>query len=155
VKPDTVYGNALWRACGAHCLPVLVAINLLSLGACERPPVGRLAVCQTYRPHLAKQTFDGRIGAVLVRNATPREVEVKVYHPDGLGEVELRRRIAPGAVLALEGNDGSRLPLGNDWGIQVEQSCVATLGQAAEWKPGEFSLRWDGDGLRPGLGVAP
>jgi hypothetical protein len=134
---------------------VLVAIQLLGLAGCERPPGGGLATCQVYRPHLAKQTFDGRVGAVLVRNASAREVEVKVYHPDGLGDIELRRRVAPGAVLGLEGDDGSRLALGNDWGIQVEQSCVATLGQAAEWKPGEFSLRWEGDSLRPGLGASP
>jgi hypothetical protein len=36
----------------------------------------------------------------------------------------------------------------------VEQSCVATLGQAAEWAPGESSLRWEGDSLRTGLGGA-
>ena len=104
-----------------------------------------------YRPHRAKRTFDGRVGAVLLRNATPREVEAKVYHPDGTGDVELRRRVAPGSVLVLEGDDGVRLALGNDWGIQVDQSCVTTLGESAEWLSGEFSLRWDGDSLRPGL----
>lgn len=136
-------------------VPHLIALCLVPVASCERPPVSRLSACQVYRPQLAKQTFDGRVGAVLVRNASPRQVEVKVYHPDGLGDVELRRRLAPGAVLALEGDDGSRLPLGNDWGIQVEQSCVATLGQAAEWQPGEFSLRWEGDSLRAGLGATP
>jgi hypothetical protein len=85
---------------------------------------------------------------------SPREVEVKVHHPDGLGDVELRRPGAAGTVLVLQDGDGARLALGNDWGIQVEQSCVATLGQAAEWAPGEFSLRWEGDGLRTGLGDA-
>jgi hypothetical protein len=38
--------------------------------------------------------------------------------------------VAAGAVLALQGSKGARLAVGNDWGIQVEQSCVATLGQA-------------------------
>jgi hypothetical protein len=73
---------------------------------------------------------------------------VKVYHPDGVGDVELRRRVAPGSVLALTGDDGRRLTLGNDWGIQVDESCVATLGQAAAWAPGAFSLRWDGRNLQ-------
>ncbi|MCI0458993.1 MAG: hypothetical protein L0Z62_18705 [Gemmataceae bacterium] len=80
---------------------------------------------------------------------------MKVYHPDGQGDVELRRRVAAGAVLVLQDADGTRLALGNEWGIQVEQSCVATLGQAAEWAPGEFSVRWERDSLRAGLGAAP
>lgn len=75
-----------------------------------------------------------------------------MYHPDGQGDVELRWRVAAGAVLALQGADSLRLALGNDWGIQVGRSCVSTLGDAAEWNPGEFSLRWDGDSLRAGLG---
>jgi hypothetical protein len=79
---------------------------------------------------------------------------VKLYHPDGVGDVELRRRVTPGAVVALEGEDGVRLALGNDWGIQVDRSCVATLGAVAEWAPGEFSIRWDGDTLHAGLGEA-
>jgi hypothetical protein len=114
---------------------------------------GQLAPCQMYRPHLAKRTFDGRVGSVLLRNASPREVEVKLYHPDGLGDAELRWHVASGAVLAMQDPDGARLALGNDWGIQVEQSCIATLGQAAEWGAGEFALRWEGDSLRAGLAV--
>jgi hypothetical protein len=62
--------------------------------------------------------------------------------------------VAAGAVLVLQGPEGARLALGNDWGIQVDQSCVETLGRAAEWAPGEFSLRWEGDSLRPGLDAA-
>jgi len=130
----------------------LLGLTALSLAACKRSMAGDLAVCQVYRPHLAKRTFDGRVGVVLLRNASPREADVKFYHPDGLGDVELRRRVAPGAVLALQDAEGGRLALGNDWGIQVGRSCIATLGQAAAWAPGEFSLRWDGDSLRAGLG---
>jgi hypothetical protein len=136
-----------------RCSPVSLGLSVLSLVSCDRPLPGQLAACQVYRPHLAKRTFDGRVGAVLLRNASPREVELKVYHPDAQGHVELRRRLPAGAVLVLQDTDGARLALGNDWGIQVEQSCVATLGQAAEWAPGEFSLRWDGDSLRAGLGA--
>jgi hypothetical protein len=107
-----------------------------------------------YRPHLAKRTFDGRVGSVLVRNAGPREVKVRLYHPDGTGDVERQWRAAAGTVLPLTGDDGARLSVGNDWGIQVGRSCVATLGQAAEWQSGEFSMHWDGDSLRAGLGDA-
>ena len=131
--------------------PIVLGLSVLSLIGCERPLSGQLAACQVYRPHLAKQTFDGRVGTVLLRNASRQEVEVKIYHPDGLGDVELRRRVAAGAVLALQGADRARLALGNDWGIQAEHSCVATLGEAAQWAPGEFSLRWEGDSLRAGL----
>jgi hypothetical protein len=75
-----------------------------------------LAACQVYWPHLAKRTYDGRVGAVLLHNASPRQAEVKVYHPDGTGDVELRRRVAPGSVLVLEGADGRRLALGRGTG---------------------------------------
>jgi hypothetical protein len=132
----------------------LLLLVLLIMPACEGMP-GRLADCRLYRPHLAKRTFDGRVGSVLVRNAGSREVELKVYHPDGIGDVEMRRRVGAGAVLALQGEDGARLALGNDWGVQIDRSCISTLGEAAEWAPGEFSLRWEGDSLRPGLGNAP
>ena len=131
---------------------VALGASVLSLAGCERALPGQLAGCQVYRPHLAKRTFDGRVGSVLLRNASPGAVEVKFYHPDALGDVELRRRVPAGALLVLQGSDESRLALGNDWGIQVEQSCVRTLGQAAAWAPGEFSLRWEGDSLRAGLG---
>lgn len=134
-------------------LGVAVSLALLALPACER--AGALAECRIYRPHVAKRTFDGRVGSVLVRNGSDRTVEVKVYHPDGVGDVELRRDVPAGSVLALQGEDGARLALGNDWGIQVDQSCISTLGQAAEWAPGEFFLQWDGDSLRAGLHRRP
>lgn len=125
-----------------------LTFGLVALGL-SRPTRSVSSACQVYRPHLAKRTFDGRAGAVLLHNATSRRVEVKVYHPDGVGDVELRRHLAPGSVLALAGDDGERLSLGNDWGIQVDESCVATLGEAAAWGTGEFSLRWDGHRLQP------
>lgn len=134
---------------------VLVGLTALVLIGCERPFPGQLAACQVYRPHVAKQTFDGRVGAVLLHNASPREVEVKVYHPDGLGDVELRRRVAAGAVLVLGRREGRPAGARERLGVQVEQSWVATLGQASEWARGEFSLRWDGENLQAGLGAAP
>ena len=108
----------------------------LGLGLWGIARLDGVAVCQVYRPHIAKRTFDGRIGAVGLHNAASREAEVKVYHPDGPGDGKLRRRVAPGEMLVLEGSDGARLALGNDWGIQVDRWCVATLGEAAAWAPG-------------------
>ena len=129
----------------------LATLGALTLLGCERAASAGLDPCQVYRPHLAKRTFDGRVGSVLLRNSGPREVEVKVYHPDGVGDVELTRRVAPDSVLVLQGEEGVRLALGNDWGIQVDGSCTVTLGASAAWAPGEFSLHWDGDSLRAGL----
>jgi hypothetical protein len=128
-----------------------VALSLVVLVGCDRGKPATVPDCQLFHPERAKRTFDGRVGAVLLRNAAGREVELKAYHPDGTGDVELRRRVAPGSVLVLEGDEGVRLALGNDWGIQVEQSCVQPLGESAEWVSGEFFLRWDGDSLRAGL----
>lgn len=130
---------------------VSLAVATIALAACESGSSGQLAPCQVYRPRMAKRTFDGRVGVVLVQNTTSRVARVKVYHPDGQGEDFRRWTVDPGRVLALSGEDGDRLNLGNDWGIQVDRSCVSTLGQAAEWQEGEFSLQWDGDSLRAGL----
>ena len=109
--------------------------------------------CRVYRPHEAKRTFDGRVGVVLVLNAGGRPAEVKVYHPDASGEVERRWLVGAGKLLALD-DDRGRLSLGNDWGIQVDGSCVRTLGAAAAWSRGEFSLTWTGDSLRAGISPA-
>jgi hypothetical protein len=54
-----------------------------------------------FRPQLAKRTFDGRVGAVLVLNATTRAVEVS-------------RTIGAGKLLPMSGEDGARLTVGND-----------------------------------------
>ena len=116
-------------------------------GAGERP-------CVVYRPHLAKRKFDGRVGAVLVYNGGARPVEVRVYHPDGVGDVERRWQVAPSRVLALAGDDGARLPLGNDWGIRIGDGCVRTLGEAARWSPGEFAITWTVDSVRAGIDSA-
>ncbi|HYC33352.1 MAG TPA: hypothetical protein VEB59_13760 [Gemmatimonadales bacterium] len=110
--------------------------------------------CREYRPQEAKRTFDGRVGVVLVMNAGRKTAEVKAYHPDAGGNVERRWSVAPGKLLALDGDDGARLSLGNDWGFQVDGSCVRTLGEAAAWNPGEFTLTWTGDSLRAGISPA-
>jgi hypothetical protein len=138
--------RTIWFGLGLELCGLAAGLVALGLSG-SRASV--TSACQIYRPHLAKQTFDGRVGAVLLHNATSEDAEVKVYHPDGVGDVELRRRVGPGSVLALAGDAGGHLTLGNDWGIQVDESCVATLGQAAAWMPGEFSLRWDGNSLQP------
>jgi hypothetical protein len=133
---------------GRVLLPLAFAIST----ACDPAMSIQRAPCELYRPHIAKRTFDGRVGAVLIRNAGARPMQVQVFHPDGLGDPFQTWTVAPNVLQPLTDPDGQRLPLGNDWGIKVERSCVRTLGQAAEWNPGEFSLHWDGDSLRAGLG---
>ena len=127
-------------------------VLLLALWACQ--PSGTPSECQVYRPQAAKATYDGRVGGVVVRNASPHAVEVKVYHPDGLGDVERRWTVPAGVISALRGPDQQPLSVGNDWGIQVARSCVLTLGQAAAWHSAEFSLTWTGADLQPGLDPA-
>jgi hypothetical protein len=131
------------------------ALALLTLAACETVSSGQVSPCQIYQPQVAKRTFDGRVGVVLVQNAGSKVAQVRVYHPDGQGEDFRHWTVGPGKVLALTGDDGARLTLGNDWGIQVDRSCVSTLGQAGEWQEGEFSLHWDGDSLGAGLARRP
>ena len=127
----------------------LVILALLS-AACGAAGDG-LDPCRVYRPQVAKRTFDGRVGAVLVLNAAARPVAIRVFHPDGSGDVERQWSVGAGQLLALDGDDGVRLALGNDWGIRTEGSCVRTLGEAAAWSPGEFALTWTGDSLRAGI----
>jgi hypothetical protein len=93
-----------------------------------------------YGPAEAKRSFDGRVGAVVVRNHSARPVQVRVYHPDGDGTYpEDTWTVRAGAEAAL-GNG-----FGNDWGLQVNASCVATLGTSARWSDGTFVVTWDGD----------
>ena len=132
---------------------ITLLLGLAGLGAGCAADEG-LAPCRVYRPSLAKRTFDGRVGAVLVHNAAASQAEVRVFHPDGTGDVERRWSVGAGKLLALDGDDGVRLSLGNDWGIQVEGSCVRTLGEAAAWSRGEFALTWSGDSLRAGIAPA-
>lgn len=130
---------------------ICLALAALAGLGCEPPGAQPIAACQRYRPHVAKATFDGRVGSVVVRNASTRAAEVKIYHPDGTGDVEGRWTLPPGAVVSLTEPDSQPLPIGNDWGVQADQSCVTTLGKAAAWRPDEFALRWQGDSLRAGL----
>ena len=111
------------------CLPL--GLVLFSLAACERPLPGQLAPCRVYRPHIAKRTFDGRVGAVLLRNASSREVEVKLYHPDGFGDAELRWPVAAGAVLAMQGavERGSRWAMTGGSGGAVMRGDAGTGGR--------------------------
>ena len=131
-----------WLVVG--CTALLAPASCVGQAAGERP-------CAVYRPHLAKGTFDGRVGAVLVYNGGGGATEVRVYHPDGVGDVERRWSVAPGRLLPLTGDDGARLALGNDWGIRIGDGCVRTLGDAAAWRAAEFAITWTGDSMRAGI----
>jgi hypothetical protein len=136
------------RAC-----PIVLALSLafVVLTGCQAPPEVVIA-CRLYHPHTAKSTFDGRVGAVRVRNGSNLPAQIKVYHPDGIGDIEMDWMVKPGGTISLTNPDGSDVSFGNDWGIQVNQSCIGLLGQVAEWSSDQFTLHYDGDSLRAGLG---
>lgn len=100
--------------------------------------------CHRYYPAASKQTFDGRVGGLVFRNASSRPVELKLYHPDGDGSVELGWTV-PANTTADLGNG-----FGNDWGIRADTSCVTTLGRAGIWDSLRFVIAWRADSLVAG-----
>jgi hypothetical protein len=108
-----------------------LAAVLLVIGA----GCGSDAPCTPYDPVEAKATFDGRVGTVVVENATNRAVDVELYHPDGSGGVEVSEVAGPGATELGAG-------IGNDWGIRIDDGCVATVGEASTWDGDRFVIRW-------------
>ena len=94
---------------------------------------------------IAKRTFDGRVGRVVVHNETDRAVRLRIYHPDGDGShPEHEWTLAGGADSAL--GDA----FGNDWGLRADGACLSTVGSLAGWSDGTFTLTWTGDSLRAG-----
>lgn len=132
----------------------ITAAMILSAG-CLPPRRTLVEDCRAYRPSQAKPTFDGRVGQARVRNASSLPAQIKVFHPDGTGDIEMDWMVKPGGSVVLTNPDGSIALFGSDWGIQVNQSCVMTLGEAAAWQPYEYTLHWDGDSLRAGPGNPP
>lgn len=133
----------------------ITAVMILLSAGCLPPRRTLAEECRTYRPSQAKPTFDGRVGQARVRNASTLPAQVKVFHPDGTGDIEMDWMVKPGGSVVLTNPDGSIALFGSDWGIQVNQSCVVTLGEAAAWQPYEYTLHWDGDSLRAGPGNRP
>ena len=124
-----------------RCVAFTAAI--LVVAACAERGETAGANCRRYRPVEAKRTFDGRVGQIRVRNTTAGAVVVRVYHPDGDGSVEQEWTVPPRAAADLGGG------FGNDWGIQVDNSCVQTVGRASAWDHSTFALVWTGAALAP------
>jgi hypothetical protein len=125
----------------------LVLFLSSALPGCHKQPhesTGQRAAadCRLYRPAEAKRTFDGRVGAVVVRNKGARPIQVRVYHPDGDGTY-------PEGTWTVEAGSEADLGngFGNDWGLQVDASCIATLGTSADWSNSTFVVTWDGDNV--------
>jgi hypothetical protein len=80
--------------------------------------------------------FDGRVGPIYFENQSLYEVEVSLFHPDNLGlfaawEVSAERRER---LVSPHSEDESFF--GNDWGLQVGDSKIRSLGAAATWEDG-------------------
>ncbi|MBA3659702.1 MAG: hypothetical protein H0W67_08910 [Gemmatimonadales bacterium] len=122
----------------------LLVVLLAGCGrlACRQPERIPFATCRDFRPALATRLFDGRVGSFTIRNATRHWIAVNLFDPGDEGAVSIRGQAGPGAVLLPAGPDGIPHVLGAGWGVQVNGSCVRTIGEAAEWTDGAFTLTW-------------
>ena len=144
VAPRTS-GPARTRRLATPLAAALAAV-LLACGAADYGPQGYgLVDCDRFDPVIAKRTFDGRVGRVIVYNDTERPVRLRIFHPDGDGSHPEQEWMLPAGADSLLGEG-----FGNDWGVRGDQACLSTVGALAHWGDGTFTLTWTGDSLRAG-----
>ena len=81
-------------------------------------------ICPEYRP----PESDGRMGAMVYENLSDYTADVRLYRPEASGTIFRSFEIEPHTARML-GDE----PVGNDWGIQVDGSCVRFVQVASEW----------------------
>jgi hypothetical protein len=81
--------------------------------------------CWSYSP----PAFKGRVGQIAFWNNSASRVTVKLYHPAAPETVFGTYLIDPNANWYL-----SQLVFGDDWGIQVNGSCIHSVGSVSDWK---------------------
>ena len=139
-----------WRLATSCAAALAAAVLLACGGGADYGPQGYgLVDCDRYDPVIAKRTFDGRVGRVIVYNDTERPVRLRIYHPDGAGSYPEQEWLLPAGADSLLGEH-----FGNDWGLQGEQACLSTVGALAHWADGTFTLTWTGDSLHAGPPVS-
>jgi len=72
--------RSIWLGLGLELSGLVLGLVALGLA---RSGESASSACRIYRPQPARQTFDGRVGVMLLRNATRSAAEVKVHHPTG------------------------------------------------------------------------
>lgn len=91
----------------------------------------------TYEP----ASFDGRVGMIEVRNTSLYAFKVTLWHPDS-ASVFGTWSIAGTSKEHLK-LQGEVFHIGNDWGVQLGDSPVKSVGVAAQWRNGEWRLTQD------------
>ncbi len=82
--------------------------------------------------------FDGRIGKIHVRNNTLYEIKVTLWHPDSAAI--FNSWVMSGTSKKYLKSNNTAINIGNDWGIQLGDSAIKSIGDAANWKGGEWRV---------------
>ncbi|MEO1493419.1 MAG: hypothetical protein AAFV19_14790 [Pseudomonadota bacterium] len=92
-------------------------------------------------PSYTPVSFDGRVGMIEVRNTSLYEFKVTLWHPDS-ASVFGTWSVAGTSKRHLK-IQGEAFHIGNDWGVQLGDSEVKSVGRATEWRNGEWRLSQD------------
>ena len=115
-------------------------------------------------PVLAQDTsytparFDGRVGQISIENTSAYPVQIALWHPDS------KSTFGTWTITAVStkflAHEGKRINIGNDWGIQLGDSEVKSIGRISRWSNGTWAVSpqsFFGSGpsfeTRPGLPV--
>ena len=89
-------------------------------------------------PIYSVKAFDGRVGKIFVKNTSLYEFKVTLWHPDS--EAIFKDWVVAGTSKKYLQHDDQVIHIGNDWGVQLGESDVKSIGRAAEWVNNEWRL---------------
>jgi hypothetical protein len=118
----------------------VVALNVAPSGSSSNivePSVGTLENPNSYQP----KQFDGRVGKIFVKNTSLYEFKVTLWHPDS--ESIFGSWVFSGTSKKYLKRDGSAFSIGNDWGIQIGDSTIKSIGDVSSWKGNEWRISQD------------
>lgn len=95
-------------------------------------------VTSTIQSGYIPRQFDGRIGRVSINNTTLYDFTITLWHPDT--QSRFSSWVVPGKTKKyLEVNE-ERISVGNDWGIQIGDSEIKSIGDASDWRASEWHV---------------
>jgi len=107
--------------------------------------------------HWKPPPFDGRVGQLLVHNPYPRDVRVIVWHPNS-GDQFGTYTLNPTERRYISAPDNSRINVGSDWGIQLDDTEIVPVGRSPYVKSAEANYQFEvelGQELKTAEGPPP
>ena len=89
-----------------------------------------------------KASFDGRVAGIIVKNTSPNDIVVRLWHPDS--REPFKAYTMKGLTESTLEYEGSAISVGSDWGVQIggTRSPVWTLSEVSEWKKVGGQFYW-------------